>query len=222
MSQGDEKIFSLSGVGPGCSCVGFEGKTKTCDVVVYAESEYGLAKQFTTTVSVDCVSNVVATNPSSVIQPARNEVLELPYIDYNGSNLYIHPTDNSAGTDWGCQGIAIGTSDTDGAANTAAIVGGCSTEGIAARLCSDLSFDGYTDWYLPAKDQLVAVDAQKNDVNKGDYAAQWADFGTYYYWSSTEWSAGPEWSVWLVFLGFGPPGTGGKNGTGHVRCVRSD
>ena len=55
---GDKKIFSLSDVGTGCSCVGLEGETKTCEVIVYTTSEHGLEKQFTTSVSVDCVSDV--------------------------------------------------------------------------------------------------------------------------------------------------------------------
>ena len=70
LSQGEEKTFGLSGVGSGCSCVGFEGKTKTCEVIIHAESEYGLEKKFTTSVSVDCVSSAVAANLSAVIQPS--------------------------------------------------------------------------------------------------------------------------------------------------------
>jgi len=73
LSQGDEKTFSLSGVGSGCSCVGFEGQIKTCEVIIYAESEFGLEKEFPVTVSVDCVSNATATNLSSVVQPVTGE-----------------------------------------------------------------------------------------------------------------------------------------------------
>jgi len=85
MSQGDEKTFSLNGVGSGCSCVGFEGKTKTCEVIIYAESEYGLEKQFPVAVSVDCVPVASATNLSAVVQPSnepQEDILpEISFID---------------------------------------------------------------------------------------------------------------------------------------------
>jgi len=70
--------------------------------------------------------------------------------------LIVAPADQSTGAPWGCGGtfipglgIAIGT----GSQNTTAIVGGCLTDGIAARLCDDLLND-YDDWYLPSKDEL--------------------------------------------------------------------
>ncbi|MFA5125811.1 MAG: hypothetical protein WC462_02295 [archaeon] len=72
ISQGEEKYFSLSDAGSGCSCVGLEGKTKTCEVIIYAESEYGLEKQFSATVSVDCVSDASQVTLSSGTQLVLN------------------------------------------------------------------------------------------------------------------------------------------------------
>jgi len=74
LSQGDTKVFSLSELGSNCSCAGFEGETRTCDVVIHALSEYGLEKEFTTTVSVECVSNVTPVNLSTIVQPIQNSV----------------------------------------------------------------------------------------------------------------------------------------------------
>jgi len=84
LSQGDERVFSLDSVGSGCSCIGFEGQTKTCEVVVYAESEYGLEKQFPVSVLVNCVSNATATNPSVVVQPVSGdeELALLPLVSF--------------------------------------------------------------------------------------------------------------------------------------------
>jgi len=74
--QGETKTFSLSGLGSGCSCVGFEGKIKTCEVIIYAESEYGLEQRFNTSVSVNCVANATPLNLSSVIQPIQEQSQE--------------------------------------------------------------------------------------------------------------------------------------------------
>ncbi len=64
--------------------------------------------------------------------------------------------DPSAG--WGCEGTdipgaaaqGIGT----GGGNTAAIVAGCVTSGIAAKLADNYAGGGQTDWFLPSKDEL--------------------------------------------------------------------
>jgi hypothetical protein len=47
----------------------------------------------------------------------------------------------------------------------------------AAKLCSDLSLNGRTDWYLPSKDELNKLYLNKVLVG---------GFTNNYYWSSTE------------------------------------
>jgi len=161
----------------------------------------------------------------------------LPSIDYGGSKLYIYPTDNSASVTWGCMGTAIeagAQSTTDGFGNTEAIVctsdgsagdieSCCSEETIAAKICSDLSFDGYNDWYLPAQDQLSAMYTQKDSVDKGDYGSQWANFvisgAANFYWSSTESS---DSQAKTVVFSIGMPSLNDKNSNFSVRCVRDD
>ena len=194
---------------------------KNTSVVVYATSENGLEKQFTTTVSIDCASTVLAANPLSVVQYVR----ELPYIMSGGSKLYIHPIDNSSSAAYGCQGTTTGASSTsNGSSNTTTILAGCGTAGIAAKICFDLVYGGYDDWYLPAKDQLKAIfDIGSSGINKADYAAQWVDFlaANGYYWSSTEWSGQPANYSWdVVFASYGN-NYNVKNEGHRVRCVRS-
>jgi len=46
------------------------------------------------------------------------------------------------------------TSTYDGAANTAAMVTAGIADHPAAQFCTGLSIGGYTDWYLPARDEL--------------------------------------------------------------------
>jgi hypothetical protein len=106
------------------------------------------------------------------------------YVSGQVHGLVATSADISTGTTWGCNetpipggtSAAIGT----GAANTATIIAGCSTAGIAARLCGDLVEGGYSDWYLPSLDELnklflnrVAIGGFNNNNN-------------IYYWSSTE------------------------------------
>jgi hypothetical protein len=80
----------------------------------------------------------------------------------------------------GTTGTAIGT----GQANTTAIVGqgGC-TSG-AAYLCDHLTEGGYSDWYLPSKDELNKL--YLNQVAIGGFAG-------YNYWSSSEDGANYAW-----------------------------
>lgn len=75
-------------------------------------------------------------------------------------------------TTTGATGTAIGT----GLANTNKIVTNQGAGSYAAKFCSDLTLDGFSDWYLPSKDEL-----NKLFINK--IAIGVADFD---YWSSTE------------------------------------
>ena len=104
-------------------------------------------------------------------------------------------SDQSNSAQWGCSGQFIGGTGSAvgaGAANTTAIVSGCSETAIAARICADLTLGGYTDWFLPSKDELnlmystIGLGAVSGLGNVGN-------FGGNYYWSSTESDSGVTW-----------------------------
>jgi hypothetical protein len=82
---------------------------------------------------------------------------------------------------WGCSNISIpsasGTAIGTGAANTLAIVEACSENGIAARLCNDLTQGGYSDWYLPSNNELVKLYENRSAIGGFLYS---------FYWSSTQ------------------------------------
>jgi PKD repeat protein len=138
-------------------------------------------------------------------------VVRVPTIDFNGTTLYVYPEDNATDIEWGGYGTDNGAdSDTDGEANTSAIVSQLGSDGHAAYLCDTLSAYGYNDWYLPAKSELNALYQNKNDIG---------GFSNYYYWSSTENDA---YNAWKQDFYDGYQGYGNKGSNDRVRCVRRD
>jgi len=106
-----------------------------------------------------------------------------------GTGLIAAPVDQSTDAEWGCFGSLIGGTSAaigTGQANTTLIVGGCPDAGIAARLCNDLFYGGYGNWFLPSKDELNELYQNLNVNGLGG-------FSNGYYWSSTEFDALEAW-----------------------------
>ncbi|MEI7725773.1 MAG: hypothetical protein WCK09_11760, partial [Bacteroidota bacterium] len=135
------------------------------------------------------------------------------YIDGTGQHGLISATsDQSIGAQMGCYGTSIpGTSTAvgTGQANTTIIVNGCSEAGIAARICNDLVLGGYDDWFLPSKDELNLMYAQKTAIG---------GFAVNLYWSSSEYDAFGSW--FQTFL-YDAQSVANKYVTCHVRAVRA-
>ena len=136
------------------------------------------------------------------------------YIAGQTHGLIAAASDQSTGAEWGCygaeitgaDGIALGT----GNQNTIDIMAGCATAGIAARLCGNLVLGGYSDWYLPSKDELNKLYINRLAVG---------GFSSASYWSSSEYdSYGVAWGQ--NFFG-GLQYSFGKDGTYYVRAVRA-
>jgi len=135
----------------------------------------------------------------------------------NGSNLYVNgeTTYNSDN----CTGTAIGTGKTNtellvGAMKTAAyteFIGDNTTANYAAKLCSDLSYGGQNDWFLPSKDELAQMYAQKSTIG---------GFGYDYYWSSSEGSSYAD-DAWLQYFSSGYQGNYYRYYEGRVRPLRA-
>jgi hypothetical protein len=73
--------------------------------------------------------------------------------------LESNPTGTIYNT-WGCGGTLIGgTSDAlgQGLSNTTTIMNGCSSSSCAARICSNNSYNGFTDWFLPSSQECISV-----------------------------------------------------------------
>ncbi|MCF8303197.1 MAG: DUF1566 domain-containing protein [Bacteroidales bacterium] len=111
------------------------------------------------------------------------------YLDGQGGGLVCAESDQHTDAEWGCWGTAIGGTGTgigDGAANTAAIVAGCSESGIAARICDELELNGYSDWFLPSIDELNLMYENLHQAGMGGFADN-------VYWSSSEYSSSIAW-----------------------------
>jgi hypothetical protein len=131
--------------------------------------------------------------------------------------LIATQSNQSIGAEWGCSGTempgADGTAIGTGKQNTIDIVAGCTTAGIAAKKCADLIWDGFSDWYLPSRDEL-----NKLYLNK----AAIGGFTNNSYWSSSEVS-----NTLAIGQNCGlDSGSGDQNNTNKnlglaVRCIRS-
>jgi len=111
------------------------------------------------------------------------------YIDETGKHgLIAASVDQSAGIQWyngssimtGAFGTALGT----GKSNTTRIVQAQGEGGYAAKLCDDLVLNGYSDWFLPSKDELNILYQNRNAIG---------GFSSGYYWSSSEGSSSYAW-----------------------------
>jgi len=143
------------------------------------------------------------------------------YLDGNGGGLIAASTDQSAGAQWGCLGISIsgadGTAIGTGNQNTTDIEQGCTTAGTAADICANLTLGGYSDWFLPSKDELNEMYlniGQGNALGLGNIGG----FSANLYWSSTEYNYDiareQNFSSGVQFIDY-------KNVTNYVRSVRA-
>ncbi len=133
--------------------------------------------------------------------------------------LEAAPSDVSTNAEWGCtnvtiigaDGAAIGT----GNQNTIDIEAVCSTSGTAADLCANYSYGGYSDWFLPSKDELNQI-----FINLKSYGV--GGLGEAIYLSSSEYSSGYAWGqVFGVGNNYGIQYSYNKSFTERVRAIRA-
>ncbi len=129
--------------------------------------------------------------------------------------LIAAPVDQSAGAPWGCYGTNIGTSTAlgSGAANTLTILNACPEPGIAARICNDLVYNGYDDWYLPSQNEMNLLWSQWNANNS------FGGFSNGYYWTSSNYST--SYAYYWSFTGQYSWGADPKTDAHFVRAIRS-
>jgi hypothetical protein len=127
------------------------------------------------------------------------------------------------GVIWGCYGTTISGADGynifDGYQNTIDIVNGCNEANIAARVCSDLNLNGYSDWYLPSYNELSIMNQNRILIGGFD---DYPDPFPSAYWSSTEATTGLSSANVSLFSGQnrGCCGANAKKDPAGVRAVR--
>jgi len=133
--------------------------------------------------------------------------------------LEAAPSDQSTSAKWGCHwtfifgadGTAVGT----GEQNTIDIEAGCTTAGTAADICANLSLGGYSDWFLPSKDELNLMYTNLKLFGVGGFAVTATGF---VYWSS---SGGRASNAWFQNFNNGAQNANSKDWTARVRAVRA-
>ena len=95
---------------------------------------------------------------------------------------------------WGCLGTLIGTSAAvgDAASNQSAILSGCGTRPIFASIVDSFTSHGYSDWYVPTKDELTAI--RNYQLANGNLPN--SPIGPTVFWASSTEGGTPEDQYW--------------------------
>jgi hypothetical protein len=142
------------------------------------------------------------------------------YVDETGQHGLVAAMEDLGQFEWGCyseyidgaDGTAIGT----GYQNTLDIVTGCSETTTAAFNALNAAIQGYTDWYLPSKNELIEM---YYTIGNGVAEGNIGGFSNGYYWSSSENSYD---SAWLVSFSNGNTGhADSKDSTYRVGVIRA-
>jgi hypothetical protein len=136
--------------------------------------------------------------------------------DGGAQGLEAAPADSSLSAIWGCVTTEQDTSTEvgSGETNTLRIIDGCTTEidATAAEVAKMYELNGFTDWFLPSKDELNSLYLQKDAVFPP------GEFDSAPYWSSSQDSALNAWSLFFVN---GIQSGVDKRATFAVRAVRA-
>lgn len=112
----------------------------------------------------------------------------------NGTNIFIDSTGNAVG---------------DGQKNSSRIMASQGAGNYAAKICDELTLNGYSDWFLPSKNEMNLI------FIKRSYISGLVDG---YYWTSTEYDAD---NTWNQYFPFGPQYYANKLDSACVRAIRA-
>jgi hypothetical protein len=123
--------------------------------------------------------------------------------------------------EWGCQVVIVNGADEasigTGYQNTLDIVAGCSQTPIAASEALTYESEGYSDWYIPSKDELIEI---YNTIANGGSDGNIGGFEDSYYWSSSE-NVNYTYGAWGVNFSNGFTDDYYKSSSERVRVIRT-
>lgn len=170
------------------------------------------------------ITNTCGTSYDDVTVSFAASGFTLPNCNCQGQTLYVYPSDNSTNNSWHANNLVLvgpsAQTPNDGEQNTNAIIainGSSST--YAPQTCYNLNAYGYSDWYLPSKDELNCI--YQNMVSLGNNFNT-SNNSSSDYWSSTEYNAGYAWAQKFYNGSQFEYGKGTPSTNTHVRCVRKN
>jgi len=173
-----------------------DGNTSTDELPIHT---YSIGGNFSVTLTVSDgiltktkikTDYITVVGPTTQIGDYRDGGIVI-YVDGTGEHgLVCTGSDISTGIEWGGEWTEVGASGTligTGQTNTNIILGALSDDSFAAKLCDDLVYNGYDDWFLPSIDELMQIYINKDIVETTSVASGGDAFGyADYYWSSSE------------------------------------
>jgi hypothetical protein len=136
------------------------------------------------------------------------------YLDGSGGGMEAAPVSTEHTAIWGCYGdFVTGTSGAigEGKSSTKEILNGCAEPNIAAEWCDKLTYNGYSDWFLPSMQELELMYSNLKAKGKGN-------FNNSKYWSSSQFT---EANAFYLDMSNGSDAYGPKSDKYLVRAARN-
>lgn len=141
-------------------------------------------------------------------------IFSLKSFNFMGNVIYVYPEDNHTSTynfAWnnGSNQLTNATNDIDGRVNSNTILGVQGPGDYAAYVCHNVNAFGYTDWYLPSKEELQRMYDIRTSIGN--------NFTNESYWASSESTVDKAW-----YLNFQTAlkDVDSKYNAFRVRCIR--